>query len=88
MVLADQALFTLDKDERWQLAYDPQQWILHRRGSKPNAGWKPVAFVGGSKLTLYRILAEYGVEITEDAKFLFDSFPTQFLDWYAQERTG
>ncbi len=70
--MADKPLFNLDAEGRWRLAYDRQQWIIQRRtkkarvshtegGSIADSGWRGVAFVGGTKTTLRRVLREAGV---------------------------
>ncbi len=90
--MADKSLFNLDAEGRWRLAYDRQQWVLHRRDGPPraseapagrNSGYRAVSFVGGTKTTLRRVLREAGVILTPEAQARLDALPEQFLDFIA-----
>jgi len=75
----DKQLFRINDD--WALAYDSNQWILQkRRGSK----WRGIAFIGGKKATLNRILMENDVVPTENAWDTLKSLPDTFLEWRDQ----
>ena len=92
--MADKPLFNLDADARWRLAYDSQQWVVQRRAQKPrvrrleghaiaDSGWRGVAFIGGKKATLVRVLGEKGVPLTAEAQARLDALPERFMDFIA-----
>ncbi len=90
--MADKPLFSLDAEGRWRLAYDSQQWVIHRRRRAPrrseragiaDSGWRGVSFIGSTKATLRRVLGEKGVVLTPEAQARLDALPEQFLDFVA-----
>ncbi len=92
--MADKPVFNLDADGRWRLAYDRQQWKIQRRtkkarvshsegGSIADSGWRGVSFVGGRKVTLWRLFRERGISLTPGAQAQFDALPEQFMDFIA-----
>lgn len=71
---------------RWDLAYDHNQWIIRKRVSadvNPRERWKAVSFIGGTKETLLRCLAEKGATIDPSAWKALRALPTTFYEWLA-----
>ena len=70
----------------WTLAADRQQWILLEadktalEGGKNLAGarFRPVAFIGGAKETLRRILRKNHVTPTPEGRAALDALPDSF----------
>ena len=92
--MADKALFNLDPEARWRLAYDSLQWVVQRRVGTPcrrgsdsaamrNSGWRAVSFIAGEKRVLPRVLGEHGVVLTAEAQARLDAMPEQFADFLA-----
>ena len=94
--MTDEPLFNLDAEGRWRLAYDRQQWVVQRRrrAQKPrvrrleghaiaDSGWRGVAFIGGKKATLHRVLGEKGVVLTAEAQARHDALHERFTDFVA-----
>ncbi len=90
--MADKPLVTLDADGRWRLAYDSNEWVLHRRqqAARPgnsdgirDTGWRGVSFVGGKKATPGRLYREKGIILTAAARARFDALPDNFLAFIA-----
>ena len=92
--MADMHLFTLDAESHWRLAFDRRQWVVQRRAGKPcrrgsdgaamrRTGWQAVSFVGGTKATLRRVLAEAGIPLTPEAQARHDALSERFADFIA-----
>ena len=65
--------------------HDPLQWIVCRgRNLRSGRKWQPLAYIGGRKSSLLRILAEYGAEITPEASAVLHSWPDTFRLWRSQ----
>ena len=93
--MADRALFDLDAEARWRLAYDPLQWVVQRRVGTPcrrgsdsaamrSTGWRAVSFIAGEKRVLPRVLREKGVVLTAEAQARIDALPEKFRDFLAE----
>ena len=74
--MADTPLFTLDAEQRYRLAYDAQQWVIHRRKGKPSTGdfkgsairetgYRPVWHVGSEKRILRQFISGERPPLTE-----------------------
>ena len=80
--MADRPLFALN--DRHRLAYDGSQWIIQRRSGKPRqraSGWAGIAFVAHKKSTLWRVLREREILITDLAVKHIDALPDTFEDF-------
>ena len=71
--------------EDWQIRFDPCQWMLCKaRNLRSGRKWQPVAYIGGKKASLLRILAEMDAEITPEAEATLAAWPDTFRQWRAQ----
>ena len=84
--MADIALFELDADGRWRLAFDDLQWVLQARRGKPgkkSSGYVGVSFIATEKRILLRVLREKGIDLTPEARARIDAMPPTFKAWLA-----
>ena len=95
--MTDRTLFDLDAAGRYHLAYDSNQWIIHKRhgtrrkdaadGRKAGQGlWQAIWFIGGPKRGLWRSFRELEIILTDDAIARVDALPDDFLTWRTQVR--
>ena len=90
--MPDRALFTLDTEARWQLAFDANQWVIRHRTQKPrtrrldghaitDSGWRGMSYIGSTKRILRRVLGERSIVLTLEARAQLDALPEQFADF-------
>lgn len=95
--MPDTHLFFLDADQKWDLAYDRNQWMIRRnkgvrkaQNGAREAGhsaikWEPRWFIGGRKTGLLTFVLGNGIKLTGEAKEAYDALPATFLDWLPTE---
>jgi hypothetical protein len=66
--------------ENWALRADRLQWILYKRRSKANGGWKGISFVSSRRTMLERCMREKGCPEQDRAKLL-TGLPETFEEW-------
>jgi hypothetical protein len=65
---------------RWALGSDGLQWILYRRRSEEDGGWKGVSFVRSTRAVLARCMREKGCS-DEDTAVLLAGLPETYDEW-------
>ncbi len=92
--MSDTHLFFLDADQKWDLAYDRNQWMIRRnkgvrkaQNGAREAGhsaikWEPRRFIGSEKTGLLTFILGNDIELTEEAKAKLNALPDRFLDWH------
>ncbi|HAD86497.1 MAG TPA: hypothetical protein DCG48_03960 [Rhodospirillaceae bacterium] len=70
--------------ESWEIHFDPCQWMICKaRNLRSQRKWQPLAYIGGRKASLLRVLAEMDAEITPEAMAILNAWPKRFRDWRA-----
>ena len=70
--------------DRWALSYDAAQWIVMKRDmGRSRWPWRAVAFIGGHRGTVCRVLEEMGCCPTKKAQIALTGLPYRFRDWIA-----
>jgi len=64
----------------WALGADSLQWILYRRRSKANGGWKAISFVSSTREVLERCIRDAGC-LEKDRAALVADLPPTFNEW-------
>jgi hypothetical protein len=65
---------------KWALGADDLQWILYRRRSEANGGWKALSFVSSTRGVLERCMREADC-LDEDRAVLVAGLPPTFNEW-------
>jgi len=71
----------IDLAPGWRLGADPLQWIVLKW--RPPA-WRAIAFVASNKQVLNRVLTEYGIQLSSEARTYIDHLPERFRVWAAE----
>ena len=67
-------------NDRWNVAFDQNQWIVQKR---TGTEWRSVSFIASDKRILQRILCSLDIIPTAEAKRTVRCLPDSFKDWYA-----
>jgi hypothetical protein len=70
--------------ETWAVLADDRQWMLCRRRTNANSGWKPLSYVASSKAVLLRCIGEKGAVVDAQGQAALDALPESFREWQRQ----
>jgi hypothetical protein len=68
----------------WAVLADNQQWMVCKRRTKANSGWKPLSYVASSKAVLLRCLHEKSATVDAQGQAALDALPESFRAWQRQ----
>jgi hypothetical protein len=68
----------------WAMLADDRQWMLCRRRTNANSGWKPLSYVASSKAVLLRCIGEKGTVVDAQGQAGLDALPESFRAWQRQ----
>jgi len=74
----------LDLNAKWQIAYDPLQWILRK---KHLSGWDNYAYCATKSGLLTSMIRHCGAHINQEAAKTLDQLPESHAYWYGMRLT-